>query len=238
VLNHCCCHLFLFYDAAGTRQATETYTRAFTTLACCRSCWTKAKNTCLFLTLTTLEPPSTSVSFIMWCLTILCTYWTTGFWPPSAIVVSTEPFLHGTLTLNYTCSRKWRLADTDLCPCSETQTMSHIVESCPLTKLNGGLSLGCTLQMETLFPGRPRIREEDWTYVVWWCKCWGMGLVALNTGGYINLEHCTLLLLWITLTSSGTWSWTRTWTFNFNLDLKVERELKLVSWTCSWRTVC
>jgi len=28
----------------------------------------------------------------------------------------------------------------DLCPCGETQTMSHIVESCPLTKLNGGLS--------------------------------------------------------------------------------------------------
>ena len=35
---------------------------------------------------------------------------------------------------------KWRLTDTDLCPCGETQTMSHIVESCPLTKLNGGLS--------------------------------------------------------------------------------------------------
>ena len=35
--------------------------------------------------------------------------------------------------------RKWRLTDTDLCPCGETQTMSHIVESCPLTKLNGGL---------------------------------------------------------------------------------------------------
>jgi len=28
----------------------------------------------------------------------------------------------------------------DLCPCGETQTMSHIVESCPLTKLNGALS--------------------------------------------------------------------------------------------------
>ena len=27
-----------------------------------------------------------------------------------------------------------------LCPCGETQTMSHIVESCPLTKLNGSLS--------------------------------------------------------------------------------------------------
>jgi len=38
------------------------------------------------------------------------------------------------------CRRKWRLTDTDLCPCGETQTMSHIVESCPLRKLNGGLS--------------------------------------------------------------------------------------------------
>ena len=38
------------------------------------------------------------------------------------------------------CRRKWRLTDTDLCPCSETQTISHIVESCTLTKLNGGLS--------------------------------------------------------------------------------------------------
>ena len=38
------------------------------------------------------------------------------------------------------CRRKWRLTDTDVCPCGETQTMSHIVKSCPLTKLNGGLS--------------------------------------------------------------------------------------------------
>jgi len=38
------------------------------------------------------------------------------------------------------CRKKWRLTDTDLCPCGETQTMSHIVESCPLTKLNGSLS--------------------------------------------------------------------------------------------------
>ena len=38
------------------------------------------------------------------------------------------------------CRRKWRLTDTDLCPCAETMTMSHIVESCPLTKLNGSLS--------------------------------------------------------------------------------------------------
>jgi len=38
------------------------------------------------------------------------------------------------------CRRKWRLADSDLCNCGETQTMSHIIESCFLTKLNGGLS--------------------------------------------------------------------------------------------------
>jgi len=38
------------------------------------------------------------------------------------------------------CRRKWWLTDTDLCPCGEIQTMSHVVESCPLTKLNGSLS--------------------------------------------------------------------------------------------------
>ena len=38
------------------------------------------------------------------------------------------------------CRRKWRLTDTNLCPCGKTQTMSHIVESCPMTKLNGSLS--------------------------------------------------------------------------------------------------
>jgi len=38
------------------------------------------------------------------------------------------------------CRRKWRLTDTGLCFCGKTQTMSRIVESCPLTKLNGGLS--------------------------------------------------------------------------------------------------
>ena len=38
------------------------------------------------------------------------------------------------------CRRKWQLTDTDLCPCGETQTMSHIVESCPCTELNDDLS--------------------------------------------------------------------------------------------------
>ena len=42
--------------------------------------------------------------------------------------------------LNRFCTEQGRLTDTDLFPCGETQTMSHIVESCPPTKLNGGLS--------------------------------------------------------------------------------------------------
>jgi len=46
----------------------------------------------------------------------------------------------------------------DLCPCGETQTMSHIVECCPLTKLNGGLS-------------RLHSADED---VVSWLTSWFM----------------------------------------------------------------
>jgi len=38
------------------------------------------------------------------------------------------------------CKKKWKLIDSDQCSCDETQTMSHIVESCPLTRLRGGLS--------------------------------------------------------------------------------------------------
>ena len=50
------------------------------------------------------------------------------------------------------CRRKWRLTDTDLSPCGETQTMSHIVECCPLAGLNGGLS---------------QLRSEDGDAVSW-----------------------------------------------------------------------
>ena len=48
---------------------------------------------------------------------------------------------------------------TDLCPCGETQTMSHIVESCPLTKLNGGLS---------------RLHSADEDAVSWLTQLWLM----------------------------------------------------------------
>jgi len=38
------------------------------------------------------------------------------------------------------CRKLWGmvLADSDLCMCGATQTTSHIVESCPLMKLDGG----------------------------------------------------------------------------------------------------
>jgi len=34
---------------------------------------------------------------------------------------------------------KWGLASSPLCDCGEQQTMEHIVDLCPLTKLDGGL---------------------------------------------------------------------------------------------------
>ena len=35
--------------------------------------------------------------------------------------------------------QRWGLADTDKCECGEVQTMSHILESCDLTKFDGGI---------------------------------------------------------------------------------------------------
>ena len=69
--------------------------------------------------------------------------------------------------------RKWRLTDTDLCPCGETQIMSHIVESCPLTKLNGSLfTLHSANEGTASNPGR-RIMVHD-THMRkrrWKCNC-------------------------------------------------------------------
>jgi len=39
------------------------------------------------------------------------------------------------------CHKKWGLTDNELCDCGEIQTMSHLVNSCPLTKSDGGLLL-------------------------------------------------------------------------------------------------
>ena len=37
------------------------------------------------------------------------------------------------------CHKKWGFTDNELCDCGEIQTMSHIVNSCPLTKFDGSL---------------------------------------------------------------------------------------------------
>ena len=37
------------------------------------------------------------------------------------------------------CHKKWGFTDNELCDCGEIQTMSHIVNFCPLTKFDGGL---------------------------------------------------------------------------------------------------
>ena len=56
------------------------------------------------------------------------------------VSTSAEPFSHGTGTL--LCLQNWEMATYRHWYVSlrRNQTMSHIVESCPLTKLNGGLS--------------------------------------------------------------------------------------------------
>jgi len=74
-----------------------------------------------------------------WVGIIDCTGAYHHYQPLSATVVSAEHFCMEQGHCD-ACRRKWQLTDTDLCPCGETLTISHIVESCPLTKLNGGLS--------------------------------------------------------------------------------------------------
>ena len=47
------------------------------------------------------------------------------------------------------CWKKWGVAATDVCPCGEHQTMSHIVNSCPQTKLEGGWAAAIALSWMT-----------------------------------------------------------------------------------------
>ena len=108
-----------------------------TVLSVCVNCWWQ-----LVKNWTTSSPrynkrPVSAASSHFWHspLSIVSAVKTTWH---SATVVSAEPFSHGTGTLR--CLQKEIATYTDLCPRGETQTMCHIVESCPLTKLNGGLS--------------------------------------------------------------------------------------------------
>ena len=76
------------------------------------------------------------------------------------------------------CRRKWQLTDTDLCPCGETQTMSDIVESCPLTKLNGGLS---------------RLHSADEDAVSWLASYGSWNAYEKNKNAFIRAHACNRL---------------------------------------------
>jgi len=54
--------------------------------------------------------------------------------------MSHEPLSHGTGTLQCLQKEMATCRHWSVCPCGETMTMSHIVETCPLTKLYGSLS--------------------------------------------------------------------------------------------------
>ena len=60
------------------------------------------------------------------------------------------------------CRRKWRLTDTDLCPCGETQTILTL--SNPVPWQNWMVAyLGYTLRMRTLFRGWPIMVNDTHT---------------------------------------------------------------------------
>ena len=54
---------------------------------------------------------------------------------------------------------KWGLRDSPNCECGQVQSMLHIVEHCPLTKLNGGLEcLNTACNEAVAWLGKRRIR--------------------------------------------------------------------------------
>ena len=74
------------------------------------------------------------------------------------------------------------LTDTDLCPCGETQTMFHIVESCPLTKINGGLS-----QLHSA--------DEEWRHCFVADQFWFM--TRIREADYHQIVFCVSIFTWV-----------------------------------------
>ena len=60
------------------------------------------------------------------------------------------------------CWKKWRLAATDMCPCDKCQMMSHIVNSCPQSKLEGGWGDCTQLRSFLLNDWRHTARKCTW----------------------------------------------------------------------------
>jgi len=55
-------------------------------------------------------------------------------------MVSAEPFSDKSRLMLRNCSQ-WGLAKSLTCDCGQQQSMSHIVDACPLTKFEGELQL-------------------------------------------------------------------------------------------------
>ena len=60
---------------------------------------------------------------------------------------------HGRCAVN---DHRWGLRNSPLCECGMPQTMSHIVEDCPLTRLDGGLRTLLALMPQHGYIGMPR----------------------------------------------------------------------------------
>ena len=99
---------------------------------------------------------------------------------------------------------------SDLCPCGETQTMSHSVESCPLTKLNGGLSRLHSADEDTVSwltnYGSWHIWEEEeeevtidsWHYINFLYVCMYLIARIFDTLHQVNLQQNNIIDLRIT----------------------------------------
>jgi len=78
------------------------------------------------------------------------------FWPPSRQQWSLLNRFRTEQGHCGACRRKWRLTDTDLCPCGETQTRRCLTLSNPVPWQNWMVAyLGYTLRMKTRFRGWP-----------------------------------------------------------------------------------
>ena len=69
------------------------------------------------------------------------------------------------------CWKKWGLAATDMCPCGKRQTMSHIVNSCPQSKLEGAaviaLSWRCCYRMAEDIQLVNALDNNNWLFEDW-----------------------------------------------------------------------
>ena len=91
------------------------------------------------------------------------------------------------------CRKKWGFTDNELCDCGETQTMSHIINSCPLTKFDGGLLRLHEADEAAVKHTAPSIRQQQQPLLITectvphLCRCWHVLLLAVQ---HLQKNHC------------------------------------------------